>query len=294
MAIRPNSHCTPIVIEDVPIPVAGLRQILVKVLAASLCGTDLSVVDGAYGERQFPLIIGHEAVGLVHMLGPGVEPFGFQVGQIIGSAPYRDMCLECYECRYHGPEFCAKTKMQGVFAPGFFAEYCIMDAASAVVIKGFESKEELVQSVESLSPIFCAGVSVWDAFERAKLARGETLAIIGVGGVGQLAVQYASAMGVRVIAVDVREEQLRAVARSNPGIQTINKTGLGFRGVQERIEALRNGHYGADVVIVCTGAAIAYQTAFYCVGALGRIMVLGLPKNPIQIQAFHLSARCYR
>ncbi|KAJ5698177.1 hypothetical protein N7462_000182 [Penicillium macrosclerotiorum] len=286
----------PVMIEEVAMPTVGPRQLLVKVLAASLCDTDIGVLNGDYGREQFPLIIGHEAVGIVQELGLEADAFGFKVGHLVGTAPYHQMCLECYECRWIGPEFCSRMKIQGIFSPGFFAEYCTMDAASAVVVPDddlYKDNEKVGDKIARLSPIFCAGITVWDAIERAKLAPGESLAVIGAGGLGQLAVQYASALGAKVIALDLHDEQLRAVEGPNAVDKTLNIKDLGFKETQVQFKKLNGGH-GADVILVTTGAAIAYQTAFYCIAPLGRIIAVGLPKDPIPIPAMQITARCNR
>jgi len=148
-----------------------------------------------------------------------------------------------------------------------------------------------IGDIRRVSPLFCAGITVWDALERAKLAPGETVAVIGAGGLGQLAIQYASSLGANVIALDIQDEQLKAVKVPGGADQTLNTKGLDLGAVRTQIQALNKGSV-ADVVIVTSGVQIAYQTALSIVAIEGRIMVVGLPKEPIPINAMQLSGTC--
>jgi propanol-preferring alcohol dehydrogenase len=277
-----------VTVEEIDVPKPGPRQVLIKLAAASLCSTDISVIDGMFGPQLFPVILGHEAVGVIVELGPGSDSYGLQVGQVIGSPPYMDMCLECQKCKAFGPDFCSKKKVKGISAPGYFAEYSLVDAASAVIVADQEAD---VGNIKQVSPIFCAGATVWDALERGDIKPGQTVAIIGLGGLGQLAARYANGLGAKVIALDVQQDQLDAVKGFTHG--TVNISNLQPLQVNGAISGLNNGH-GADVVIVTAGVASAYQTALSIAEPLGRIVVVGLPKEPLSIHAGLLSGNCHK
>ncbi|KAL3474448.1 chaperonin 10-like protein [Aspergillus californicus] len=275
----------PVTVEEVDVPTPGPREVLVKLAAASLCSTELSVIDGMFGTGLFPVILGHEAVSLVEQLGPGSERYGLKVGQLVGAPPYSNMCLECHDCKNYGPDYCASRKVKGITAPGYFAEYAVVDAASAVIIADDESD----LNVRNLSPIFCAGVTVWDALERGQIDPGQAVAIVGLGGLGQLAVQYATALGAKVFALDIQEEQLDVLKDTVHA--TINMKDLSPQQIVAKLKELNKGR-GVEVAIVTAGSTHAYQAALPLLQPLGRLVVVGLPKEPISIPAGLLSAVC--
>ncbi|CBF90199.1 hypothetical protein AN0100.2 [Aspergillus nidulans FGSC A4] len=158
----------PIVIEQVPVPVPQGREVLARVQAVSLCHSDITITSGGLGPIQVPFIVGHEAVSVVEALGPD-------------SAKW---------------------------ASRYFAEYTLVDAASAVVIP-----KDVIASPASLAPLFCAGLTVWNASKRARLQVTDVVAIVGAGGLGQIACQYAHAMGVRFPAYATTLSSVRAEGR---------------------------------------------------------------------------------
>ncbi|KAJ5924922.1 hypothetical protein N7454_007561 [Penicillium verhagenii] len=239
-----------------------------------------------FGPKILPVILGHEAVGLIEELGPGSEAYGLEVGQLVGAPPYTGMCLECYNCKHFGPDFCAVKKVKGISAPGYFSEYSLIDAASAVIVPGEASQAE---DVRRISPIFCAGVTVWDALERAQIKPGQTLAIFGLGGLGKLCATYAQALGAKVIALDIKDAQLDEVSNIAHGV--INTSDLNPNQVATKLRESNKGR-GAEVAIVTTGSSVAYQMALSLLEPEGRIVVVGLPNDPLLIPAGQLSAHC--
>lgn len=153
-----------------------------------------------------------------------------------------------------------------------------MDAASAVVLPDADV------SAAELAPIFCAGVTVWDALERAALRPGETVAVVGVGGLGDVAVKYAQALGARVLALDVVEAQLESVRKAGFADGGLNTVGLSEAEVLARVTAMNRGR-SVDVVVVTSGAVQAYQTAAGILRPEGRLLVVGIPMQEVP---FHI------
>ncbi|KAH8805330.1 chaperonin 10-like protein [Xylogone sp. PMI_703] len=269
-----------ITVENVPKPVPGPRELLVRVKAASLCHSDVGIIKGNFGRFNLPLVIGHEGLGQVEALGEQAMTYGFKVGDMVGDALWHGMCLECIPCRDAGPQFCPKRLTKGMNMAGCFAEYMLMDAASAVVINLNESPDSSA-ILRQLAPVFCAGITVFDAVERAKIAPGETVAVVGAGGLGQVCIQYASALGAKVIAFDVRDEQLESCRGQGGADKIVNIIKAG----EELVNTLKSLNSGrlADVVIVTSGAGAAYQTAFTLLAPLARLIAVGMPHEPIQI-----------
>lgn len=121
-------------IEDVPNPTPGPRELLIRVKATSFCHSDLSIVTGEWGDSFYPQIIGHEAVGVVEEVGPEAAAWGLEVGDFVGAPLWHAMCLKCADCKGAGPQFCPTMKIKGMDCAGYLAEYSVMDAASAVKI----------------------------------------------------------------------------------------------------------------------------------------------------------------
>lgn len=278
----------PLVIEEVPVPVPEGRQLLVRVKAASLCHSDLMLIDGGLPDA-FPLIIGHEAVSIVEKLGPEAETYGIRPGDLIGAPLWENSCLECYDCRSHGSQFCAKLTCKGVNTPGYFSEYTLVDAASAVVIDVSGARTNV--NATHLSPLFCAGSTVWDALERAKPTASDSFAVIGAGGLGTIAVQYLKTMGIKVIALDIRDEQLQALQDLQivNGILNINK--LSNEELVAKVLALNDGQ-PVDHVLVTSGVVPAYLSAFPILKPEGQVIAVGLPSEPIPMHATFITHRC--
>ncbi len=275
----------PLVIEQVPIPEPTGRQVLVKVKAASLCHSDLTIIAGALGPIPLPLIVGHEAIAVVEKLGPDAASHGIKIGDVVGTPLWQDMCLKCGNCQTAGPQFCPTMKIMGITSAGFFAEYALVDAAVAVVIPA-----ENAERHAALAPIFCAGITVWDAIERANLKPGQTVAIVGAGGLGQTAVQYAHELGAKVIALDIRDEQLQACKADKTADEIVNTTGLGAAELVARIMQVNNGRL-VDTAIVCSGVGPAYDTALAIVKAEGSVVAVGLPHQPISVNVTMFSTK---
>jgi propanol-preferring alcohol dehydrogenase len=252
--------------------------------ATSLCHSDVGVISGEYGPGVFPIIGGHEAVGIVAALGHGASSFGFKVGDLVGATAWHGACLECSGCSY-GRQYCDTLKVKGINAPGYFAEYCALDASLAIPVTPPEGV-----SLERLAPVFCAGITVWDALERAKIRPAETIAIVGAGGLGQLAIKYAAALGATVIALDVRDEQLEACKAPNGtgASHIINTSGLTSPELRKRVEEVNGGKL-LNCLIITTGALPAYAASFPLVAPEGRLIAVGIPPGPIPVSSVYLS-----
>lgn len=175
-------------------------------------------------------------------------------------------------------QFCPKKQMKGITIPGYFCEYTLVDAATAVVIP-----EDIAASAAELSPVFCAGITVWDAVTRAKLAPGETVAVIGVGGLGEMATKYAAALGARVIALDIHDEQLRSVEGGASVDAVLNTAEMQVQDVAGEVRKLNAGR-GVDVVIVTSGSVQAYQTGLTLLRPEGRLIAVGIPMQEVSLR----------
>ncbi len=192
-------------IERIPIPQPGYGDILIKVIACGVCHSDLHAVDGDWDPPPtLPLIPGHEVTGRVVGVGLGVDEF--PVGSLVGVPWMYSSCGRCEVCLAGMETICPVTESTGYSKPGGYAEYLVAPAAFVATLP------ETVDPV-AIAPILCAGVTTYRGLKRTGARPGQWVAIVGIGGLGHLAVQYAVAMGLRVVAVDVAADKLE-LARS--------------------------------------------------------------------------------
>ena len=257
-----------LVIEEVDRPKPGADEVLIAVEACGVCHSDLHVADGDWTQLnrivKKPLILGHEIAGRVVEKGAAVREL--EIGDRVGVPWIHWACAECEFCRQGDENLCVKQKITGVTVDGGYAEFVKAPASYALRIP------KNLSSVEA-APLFCAGVTVYRALKQAKLAPGQRLAVFGVGGLGHIAVQIASALGAQVTAVDVAEEKL-GLARSLGATSALNAS-----AVDVGKELRKMG--GVHVALVTSAARAAYETAFYCVRPTGCLLVVGLPAEDI-------------
>lgn len=258
----------PLTIEDVPRPVPGANEVLIRVAACGVCHSDLHVADGDWSPfaaiTKKPLILGHEIVGHVVEKGAGVREF--QAGDRVGVPWIHWTCGECELCREGNENLCAKQKITGVMVDGGFAEYVKAPASHVVSIPNELS------SVEA-APLFCAGLTVYRALTQANITAGQQLAIFGIGGLGHLAVQIGRELRAEIIAIDVHEEKLR-LAESVGATRSVNAASTNV------VKELR-ARGGVHAALVTSAAKAAYETAFACVRPTGTLLVVGLPSENI-------------
>jgi D-arabinose 1-dehydrogenase-like Zn-dependent alcohol dehydrogenase len=228
-----------------------------------------------------PVTIGHEATGLVLAVGSKVK--GFRVGDYIGFINAYHACFKCRGCANHYI-YCTSGSMvmQGFSCNGYFQQYCAIDSGTAVVLP--QGMDPAVSS-----PIFCAGITGYQAVLKAGLSKGETLAVVGCGGLGQLAIKYAKAMGLKVIAIDVDANTL-ATAKASGADHAFNSRREKDTYI-EVIHKLTNG--GCDAVAVFAAVKAGYDSAPAVLRVGGHMVIVGIPKDDISVSAFDLTMMKY-
>ena len=190
----------PLVIQEVPVPAPGAGQILVKIAASGVCHTDLHAADGDWPVKpKPPFIPGHEGVGHVAAVGAGVSHV--KEGDRVGVPWLYTACGHCRHCLGGWETLCEQQQNTGYSVNGGFAEYVVADPDYVGHLPGNASFVEI-------APILCAGVTVYKGLKVTDTRPGDWVVISGIGGLGHMAVQYAKAMGLNVIAVDVDDAKL--------------------------------------------------------------------------------------
>jgi propanol-preferring alcohol dehydrogenase len=267
-------------INDVLIPSPGPGKILVKIDSASLCHSDAMMFepnDQGLILGKNPVTMGHEAVGTIAELGEGVTDF--KVGDNVGFLPATDCCFECEPCRKTHNAWCTKgVKMQGFGEDGYFAEYAVVEARGTMILpQGID--------VTTAAPLFCAGVTAFHGVEDCELQPGQWMAIIGTGGLGHLGIQYAKAMGLKIIGIDLSDDQLEA-AKACGADYTFNP--ITDKDYVKKIQELTGG--GVDAAVNFTASKKAYDDMLPLIKAgTGTLMVVGIPQKPLEFNALDIA-----
>lgn len=268
----------PLAIEEIARPEPGPEEVLVEVEACGVCHSDLHVVDADWTEFarivKRPLVPGHEIVGRVAEKGAAVR--ALEVGDRVGVPWIHWTCGECELCREGNENLCAAQKITGVTVDGGFAQFVKAPASHALKVpEGLDPAEA--------APLFCAGLTVYRALKKARLSRAQRLAVVGIGGLGHLAVQIGRGLGAEVTAIDISEEKLR-LARSFGASATLNA------GTPGAVKALRS-QGGVHAALVTSAARAAYDMAFSCLRPTGTLLAVGLPAENICFPPVLMAAR---
>jgi propanol-preferring alcohol dehydrogenase len=253
---------SPVQLRERAEPSAGLGQIVIRVRACGVCHSQLHMIEGDWAGRgvpsTLPIIPGHEVVGSVVEIGPGVE--GLVVGQRVGAQPLWSCCGRCSYCLSAHENLCPNKKMAGETIDGGFAEYMLVTAEHVYPVP------ETLGDAEA-APLFCPGLAAYGAVVKAGISPGSEVAVFGVGGVGHLVVQLALLTGAGVTAVDRATQHLELAGQL--GAHHLINASAGK--VEEELAA----RGGVDAAIVFAPSDAAVQQAVRVLKP-GGIAVLGV------------------
>ncbi|OIW26312.1 alcohol dehydrogenase [Coniochaeta ligniaria NRRL 30616] len=251
---------------ETAIPPLKPQEILVKLSVTGICGTDTNLAAGLLGPTHSTGILGHEGVGIVAALGSSVSD-AVKIGQRVGVGWIRDACGACRNCvSGEGETRCVHRTFSGIHVPGTLCGYAVVPERYLTPLP-----EDLAPEV--MAPIMCAGVTAYKAVKTAGVIPGSWMLVSGAaGGVGALAVQYARAMGYRVIAVDGGEKRRGNCVEAGAEAYVDFEKG----GVLAEVERLTDGGLCA-AALVCIGAPAAYEAALSCLGYFGVLVCVGIP-----------------
>ncbi|MED1490181.1 alcohol dehydrogenase AdhP [Bacillus smithii] len=258
-------------VQDVPKPKPGFNKILVHIQACGVCHTDLHAAHGDWPVKpKLPLIPGHEGVGIVEEVGEGVTHL--KVGDRVGIPWLYSACGHCEYCLSGRETLCLNQENAGYSVDGGYAEYCV--AAADYVVKIPDN----LGFVEA-APIFCAGVTTYKALKVSDVKPGEWVAIFGIGGLGHLAVQYAKAMGMNVVAIDMHDEKLELALKLGAD-KVVN-------AAKEDAAAWIHKEIGGVHGVVSTAVAKkAFDQAYRSIRRGGTCVMVGLPPESIDVPIF--------
>ncbi|GHC53652.1 S-(hydroxymethyl)mycothiol dehydrogenase [Streptomyces flavofungini] len=272
----------PVRIETIVVPDPGPGEAVVKVQACGVCHTDLHYREGGIND-EFPFLLGHEAAGIVESVGEGVTEVAPGDYVILN---WRAVCGQCRACKRGRPQYCFAThnaeqkmtltdgtELAPALGIGAFAEKTLVAAGQC-------TKVDPAASPAAAGLLGCgvmAGLGA--AINTGGVGRGDSVAVIGCGGVGNAAVVGARLAGAaKIIAVDIDDRKL-ATARGLGATDTVNSR------EHDPIEAIREltGGFGADVVIEAVGRPETYEQAFYARDLAGTVVLVGVPTPEMRI-----------
>lgn len=242
-------------------------EALLKMHCCGVCHTDLHVVKGDFGDKP-GVILGHEGVGVVTEVGPGVT--SLKRGDRASVAWFFKGCGHCEYCNSGNETLCRGVLNAGFTADGGMAEECIVVADYAVKVpEGLDSA--------TASSVTCAGVTTYKAVKVSGITPGKWLVIYGLGGLGNLALQYAkNVFNAKVIAVDVSDPQLQFAKEMGADIVINSRREDAAKAIQERVG-------GAHAAVVTAVAKAAFNSAVDAMRAGGCIVAVGLPPESMSL-----------
>ncbi|MFC7402506.1 S-(hydroxymethyl)mycothiol dehydrogenase [Citricoccus sp. GCM10030269] len=283
-AVVAKSKDAPVSIETIVIPDPGPGEAVVDILTCGVCHTDLHYVQGGIGDN-YPYLLGHEATGTVSAIGAGVTDVAVGDKVILN---WRAVCGECRACKKGQLQYCFNThnasqkmtledgtELDPALGIGAFAEKTLVAAGQCTKVDGVSEKQNAAAGL--LGCGIMAGIGA--AINTGEVKRGESVAVIGCGGVGTAAIAGAKLAGATtIIAVDLDQRKLDKAIELG-ATHTVNSKD------QDAVEAIQEltGGFGADVVIDAVGRPETYKQAFYARDLAGRVVLVGVPTPDMQL-----------
>jgi D-arabinose 1-dehydrogenase-like Zn-dependent alcohol dehydrogenase len=271
-AVQVSRPGAPLELVERPVPNPARNTVRIKVQACGICHSDVITKEGAFPGIEYPRVPGHEVVGVIDAIGADVPP-RWAVGQRVGVGWHAWHCGSCDNCR-RGDYFACETgvKISGVSIDGGYADYMIAPTTALASVP-----DELAAA--DAAPLMCAGLTTFNALRNSGARPGDLVAVLGVGGLGHLGVQYAAKMGFRTVAV-ARGRDKEALARKLGAAEYIDT-----QSSDPAVELNKLG--GAKVVLATVTNGDAMSATIPGLAPRGRLLVLGaagaMPVQPLDL-----------
>jgi D-arabinose 1-dehydrogenase-like Zn-dependent alcohol dehydrogenase len=261
----------PFELVDRPIPEPGPREVRIKVEACGICHSDSFTVLGAWTGISYPRVPGHEIAGRIDAVGRDVTTW--KVGQRVGVGWFGGNCGVCPACRRGDFIHCVVGKIPGISYDGGYAEYMIAPIEALALIP-----DEL--SAVEAGPLLCAGITTFNALRNSGARAGDLVAILGIGGLGHLAVQFARRMGFHTVAI-ARGKDKEKLALELGAHRYIDSQ------AEDAAKALA-AKGGAKLILATITSGKAMTPLFSGLGAHGKFLVVGASPEPIEVTPIQL------
>jgi D-arabinose 1-dehydrogenase-like Zn-dependent alcohol dehydrogenase len=255
--------------REIPKPTHG--QVRIKVQACGVCHSDVLTKDGLWPGIQYPRVPGHEVVGVIDEIGAGVP--GWKTGQRVGVGWHGGHDGTCLQCRRGDFGNCENGKIAGISYDGGYQEYMLAPVeALAAVPEGLSDVEA--------APLLCAGITTFNALRHSGAMPGDLVAVLGVGGLGHLGIQFAHKSGYRVAAIGRGPEDERLAKKLGASAYIDNKATNAAEALQKM--------GGAKVILATAPSSKAMSDVFDGLGPRGKLVVLGATFDAIQVAPVQL------
>ena len=306
---RIHNYGEPLVIEDIPPPsLSHGHQVIVKVKACGLCHSDLHLINGDWKKSiplNLPITPGHEIVGRIEEIGNSVPQQFLKNGDAVAVFGGWG-CGMCTYCKGGDEQSCSYANWPGIMTNGGFAEQIVVDSYRFLVkINGIDSRSQGVKSglnmLEEIAPLTDAGLTTYRAIKKVRsiLGPGKSIAVLGIGGLGYYAIQYAKILGqsAKVIALDTKDEKLELAKQIGADhvlkISSSVESKSNSSKLKGEVSKITNGK-GVDVIVDCVGAENTIYDSLRILNKGGALVVVGLFGKQIQAPLLPLVINEYK
>jgi D-arabinose 1-dehydrogenase-like Zn-dependent alcohol dehydrogenase len=258
-----------IVERVIPEPAAG--QVRIKVQACGVCHSDAFTIEGAWPGIQYPRVPGHEVAGIIDELGAGVSEW--KTGQRVGVGWHGGHDGTCRQCRRGDFRNCQNLQIPGISYDGGYQQYMVAPVEALVAMPEFLSDAEA-------APLLCAGITTFNALRHSGALPGDLVAVLGIGGLGHLGIQFASKFGYKVAAIG-RGAETAALAKKLGASVYIDS---GSTNASEALQTLG----GAQVILATAPSSKAMSALIDGLGPNGELLVIGATFDPIEVTPVQL------
>jgi D-arabinose 1-dehydrogenase-like Zn-dependent alcohol dehydrogenase len=253
-----------IVGREIPEPQAG--QVRIKVQACGVCHSDVFTVEGSWPGIQYPRVPGHEVVGIIDEVGDGVSEW--KKGQRVGVGWHGGQDNTCLECRRGDFRNCRNLKVTGISYDGGYQEYMLAPVEALAAVP------ESLSDAEA-APLLCAGIATFNALRHSGALPGDLVAVLGIGGLGHLGIQFANKFGYKAAAIGRGPENATLAKKLGASVYIDSRSTNAAEAVQKL--------GGAQVILGTAPSSKAMSELIDGLGPNGKLMVMGLSFDPIEV-----------
>ncbi|WP_433695981.1 alcohol dehydrogenase [Paraburkholderia phenoliruptrix] len=265
-AVQVEAAGGPLTLVERDIPQPGDGHVRIKVQACGICHSDSLTKEGLWPGLQFPRVPGHEIAGVIDALGSGIE--GWTVGQRVGVGWHGGHCGRCARCRQGDFVLCERAQVPGISYDGGYAEFVVAPVEALASIPDDLSDADA-------APLLCAGITTFNALRNSGARAGDVVAILGIGGLGHLGVQFARKMGFRTVAI-ARGQDKAALAKELGAHHYVDSRA---GNVAEELQKLG----GARVILATVTSGKAMSAAVGGLGLNGTMIMVGISEEPVEV-----------
>lgn len=257
--------------KEIPKPRRG--TVRVKVQACGICHSDSFTKEGLFPGIQYPIVPGHEIAGVIDALGE--DAGDWKVGQRVGIGWHGGHCKICPSCRRGDFMTCSKIQTPGITYDGGYEEYLIAPIEALALVPDNLSPVDV-------APMMCAGITTFNALRNSGAIAGDTIAILGIGGLGHLAIQYATKMGFHTVAIARGQDKKSLSEKLGAHVYIDSKT----QKVSEELQKLG----GAKVILSTVTNSKAVNEAIDGLSINGKLLIVGITEEPVSASVLTLVA----